>query len=112
DSVWNSVIAPAVVMRPILLLLLSANQRFPSGPAVIPNVREPPVGMEKFPVTLCAAAAPAKTAKALTSNRANSAPLCLARLSPDIDAISARRFPDKHHPGRSANTRKNSELPL
>lgn len=33
----NSVIDPAGVLRPILLLKMSANQRFPSGPAVIPS---------------------------------------------------------------------------
>jgi hypothetical protein len=32
----NSVIAPVGVMRPILLPSNSANQRLPSGPAVIP----------------------------------------------------------------------------
>ena len=41
----NSVIIPAGVIRPILFALFSANQRFPSGPRVIPLGTLPPVGM-------------------------------------------------------------------
>src|ERR1700758_4942394 len=33
----NSVITPAVVIRPILLPAFSTNHRLPSGPAVIPS---------------------------------------------------------------------------
>ena len=35
----NSVTTPAVVMRPILLPLSSANHRFPSGPVAMPPGR-------------------------------------------------------------------------
>src|SRR6266700_1201142 len=52
-GMWNSVIWPLVVMRPILfaLTLLSVNQRLPSGPAVMPKGLLSPVGMENSPVT-------------------------------------------------------------
>src|SRR5262249_58742640 len=40
----NSVTTPAVVMRPILLLFCSMNQRAPSGPTVIACGKLPAVG--------------------------------------------------------------------
>src|SRR5579864_247234 len=40
----NSVIAPVVVMRPILLPLFSVNHRAPSGPTVMPNGKALGVG--------------------------------------------------------------------
>src|ERR1700693_1047371 len=42
----NSVITPAVVIRPILFAEISVNQRFPSDPAAIPTGKLPAVGME------------------------------------------------------------------
>src|SRR4051794_20991178 len=49
-GIWNSVIAPAVVMRPIMSFVQQAggtspNQRLPSTPAAIPNGPEPARGM-------------------------------------------------------------------
>src|SRR2546422_80928 len=41
----NSVMAPAVVIRPILSPTASVNHRFPSGPAVIPTGSLLAVGM-------------------------------------------------------------------
>ena len=46
----NSVIAPLVVMRPILPANVSVNHNAPSGPAVIPNKPALPVGT-KYSVT-------------------------------------------------------------
>src|SRR6202162_311080 len=42
----NSVITPAVVIRPILLVFVSANQRFPSDPPVMPDT---PRGQKSCP---------------------------------------------------------------
>src|SRR5947199_373797 len=44
-GVENSVTTPAVVMRATLDVLLSANQRLPSGPVAIPIGREFAVGI-------------------------------------------------------------------
>src|SRR5207244_7692374 len=51
----NSVTAPAVVIRPILLPSSSVNQRAPSGPAVIPQGVLAAVGTGNS-LVLCAAA--------------------------------------------------------
>ena len=44
-GIGNSVMTPAVVIRPILLPLLSVNQRLPSGPAVMPRGTASGVGI-------------------------------------------------------------------
>src|SRR4051812_38424978 len=43
DGIGNSLRSPLMLIRPMLFPDISANQRFPSGPAVIPPLLRPPV---------------------------------------------------------------------
>ena len=45
DGIWNSVMTPEVVMRPMWEPMNSVNQRLPSGPVTIPVGKQPTLGI-------------------------------------------------------------------
>ena len=70
----NSVIAPPVVICPILLPTLSVNQRLPSGPATIPAGELPGVGMTNSMTSPAGVMRPILLAVASVNHRLPSGP--------------------------------------
>src|SRR5437763_1797773 len=81
-GIGNSVIAPAVVIRPILLPLSSVNQRLPSAPAGAPRTWPVAVGMGKVltlpDVVIRPTSAPPLAPPAPVNHRASSGPAAIS----------------------------------
>src|SRR5258707_13410636 len=74
----NSVITPAVVIRPILLPTCSANHSAPSGPVVMPAGVPPAVGIGNSVITPAVVMRPILLLKASVNHSAPSGPVVIS----------------------------------